>query len=85
MRITQVFRSFNDDRVISEIEIGGADHATPIPIAGDTVRWIGKDKVYAGRVKSRLISYSAPDKIGFESSNEVNITAVLSVDLEESI
>ena len=61
MKITQVFRSSKDERVISEIEIGGADQATPIHnITGDNVRWIVKDKVYAGRVKSRLISYSAP-------------------------
>jgi hypothetical protein len=29
MKITQVFRSSKDERVISEIEIGGADQATP--------------------------------------------------------
>jgi hypothetical protein len=38
MKITQVFRSSNDERLISEIEIGGADPATPIPITGDNVR-----------------------------------------------
>jgi hypothetical protein len=31
MKITQEFRSSKDERVISEIEIGGADQATPIP------------------------------------------------------
>ncbi len=80
MRVTQIFRSSNDERVISEITISEADQA-PIPVAGDNVRWIVKDKVYAGRVKSRLVSYSAPDKIGLERSDQVDITAVLTVDL----
>jgi hypothetical protein len=84
MKITQVFRSSSDERVISELTIGGADQATPIPITGDNVRWIVKDKTYAGRVKSRLVSYSAPDKIGLERSDEVDITAVLSVELVEN-
>jgi hypothetical protein len=80
MRVTQIFRSANDERVISELTISDADQA-PIPVAGDNVRWIVKDKVYAGRVKSRLVSYSAPDKIGLERSDQVDITAVLTVDL----
>jgi hypothetical protein len=84
MKITQVFRSSSDERVISELTIGGADQATPIPITGDNVRWIVKDKIYAGRVKSRLVSYSAPDKIGLERADEVDITAVLSVELVEN-
>jgi hypothetical protein len=50
MKITQVFRSSNDERLISEIEIGGADHATPIPITGDNVRWIVKGVGCEGRV-----------------------------------
>jgi hypothetical protein len=82
MKITQVFRSSNDERVISQLEIGGADQTTPIPVAGDNVRWIVKDKVYAGRVKSRLISYSAPNEAGLGRSDDVDITTVLSVDLE---
>jgi hypothetical protein len=81
MKLTQVFRSSADNHVISEIEIGGADPATPVPVAGDDVRWVVKDKVYTGRVKSRLISYSSPDKIGLDRSNEVDVTAVLSVEL----
>jgi hypothetical protein len=80
MRVTQIFRSAEDERVISELTISDADQA-PIPVAGDNVRWIVKDKVYAGRVKSRLVSYSAPDKIGLERSDQVDITAVLTVDL----
>ena len=80
MKVTQIFRSSNDERVISELTIGEADQA-PIPVAGDNVRWIVKDKVYAGRVKSRLVSYSAPDNIGLERSDEVDITAVLTVEL----
>jgi hypothetical protein len=81
MTITQVFKSASDERVISEFEIGGADQATPVPLVGDNVRWIAKDKAYAGRVKSRLISYSAPDKIGLDRSDVINITVELSVDL----
>ena len=84
MKITQVFQSSNNERVISEITLGGADQTTPIPITGDNVRWIVKDKVYSGRVKSRLVSYSAPDKIGLERSDDMDITAVLSVELLES-
>jgi hypothetical protein len=80
MRVTQIFRSSDDERVISELTISDADQA-PIPVAGDNVRWIVKDKVYAGRVKSRLVSYSAPDKIGLERSDQVDITAVLTVEL----
>lgn len=81
MKITQVFRSSPDNQVISDIEIGGADTATPIPATGDNVRWVVKDKVYAGRVKSRLISYSAPDKVGLDRLNEVDITVELGVEL----
>jgi hypothetical protein len=84
MKITQVFRSSSDELVISELTIGGTDQATPIPITGDNVRWIVKDKLCAGRVKSRLVSYSAPDKIGLERSDKVDITAVLSVELVEN-
>ena len=80
MRVTQIFRSSDDERVISELTISDADQA-PIPVPGDNVRWIVKDKVYAGRVKSRLVSYSAPDKIGLERSDQVDITAVLTVEL----
>ena len=80
MRVTQIFRSSDDERVISDLTISDADQA-PIPVAGDNVRWIVKDKVYAGRVKSRLVSYSAPDKIGLERSDQVDITAVLTVEL----
>lgn len=82
MKITQVFKSAHDGQVIGEINVGGFDQA--IPITGDNVRWIVKDKVYAGRVKSRLISYSAPDRIGLERSDEVDITAELSVELVAS-
>jgi hypothetical protein len=74
MKITQVFRSSEDDRVISEGEIGGADATTPVPITGDKVHWIVRDQVYTGVVKSRLISYSAPDKIGLERSDDIDIT-----------
>jgi hypothetical protein len=48
IKVTQVFRSSKDERVISETEIGGADATTPIPITGDKVRWIVRDKAYAG-------------------------------------
>jgi hypothetical protein len=67
-----------------EIEIGGNGQLTPIPIVGDNVRWIVKNKIYTGRVKSRLISYSAPDRIGLDTSHEVDTTAELSVELVES-
>lgn len=80
MKVTQIFRSSKDDRVISEIAIGAADQA-PIPLVGDNVSWIVKGQVYAGRVESRLISYSAPDNIGLERSDEVDVTAELTVDL----
>lgn len=80
MRITQVFASADNEQVISEMEIS-PDQATPFPVAGDHVRWVLKGKVYEGRVKSRLISYSAPDNIGLENENEVNIRAVLRVEL----
>ncbi len=81
MKITQVFRSAGDDRLISEIELGGANPATPIPIPGDDIRWVVDDKVYEGRVKSRLISYSPPDKVELERLNAVDITAVLRIEL----
>jgi hypothetical protein len=80
VRITQVFASADNEQVISEIEIA-PDEATPVPVAGDNVRWVVKGKVYEGRVKSRLISYSAPDNIGLDTANEVNIKAVLRVEL----
>ena len=80
MGITQVFTSADDEKVIGEIEIG-ADNAAAIPIVGDNIKWVLKDKVYAGRVKSRLISYSAPDHIAVGTAHEVDIRAVLSVEL----
>lgn len=84
MKITQVFKSLTDHRVISVMEIGGADSVTPLPVAGDDVQWVTENTTYAGRVKTRLISYSAPDRIGLERSNDIDITAVLMIQLESS-
>jgi len=83
MKITQVFRSADDGRLISEIEIG-ASQATPIPVTGDDVSWVVNDQSYRGRVRSRLISYSAPDKVELERLNAVDITAELRVELIKS-
>jgi hypothetical protein len=47
MRITQVFASADDERVISELEIS-PDHATSVPVAGDRVRWVVNDRIYTG-------------------------------------
>lgn len=82
MKITQVFKSLTDHRVISVMEIGEAGSATPVPVAGDDVQWVVENKTYAGRVKTRLISYSAPDRIGLERSDEIDMTAVLVIQLE---
>jgi hypothetical protein len=81
MRITQAFASADDERVISELEIS-PDQATSVPVAGDRVRWVVNDRIYTGRVKSRLISYSPSNHIGLESAKEVDMRAVLSVQLE---
>ncbi len=81
MKITQVFRSSSDGRLINEIELGGTGQAATIPITGDNVRWIVGDKVYTGRIKSRLISFSAADKVGMERFDQVEITAELTVEL----
>lgn len=81
MRITQVFASADNEQVISELEIS-PDQATSVPVVGDHVRWTANDKVYTGRVKSRLISYSEPNNIGLDSAREVNMQAVLSVQLD---
>ena len=62
MKVARYFDRHKDEQVISELTIGEADQA-PIPVAGDNVRWIVKDKVYSGRVESRLVSYSAPTKL----------------------
>lgn len=78
MRITQVFASADDERVISELEIS-PDQATSVPVEGDRVRWVVNNRVYTGRVTSRLISYSPPNNIELESAKKVNIRAVLSV------
>jgi hypothetical protein len=80
MRITQVFKSSTDGQEISEIEIGGSEQATPVPMVGDQVRWVSRDQVHAGRVISRLIAYSAPDKIGLDRSDEVDMKVVLNVE-----
>jgi hypothetical protein len=84
MKVTQIFKSARDEQIIGEIEIGDGGGLNPIPIAGDNVRWIYKDITYTGRVKSRLISYSAPDRIGLDRSDEVDVIAALSVELAES-
>jgi hypothetical protein len=81
MRITQVFTSASDERVISELEIS-PDQAISVPVTGDQVSWVVNNKVYTGRVKARLISYSPPNNIGFYSANEVNMRAVLSMQLD---
>jgi hypothetical protein len=81
MRITQVFASASDERVISELDIS-PDQAISMPVTGDEVRWVVNDKVYTGRVKSRLIYYSPPTNIGLDSANEVNMRAVLRVQLD---
>ena len=81
MRITQVFASASDERVISELEIS-PDQAISVPVPGDHVRWVVEDTVYTGCVKSRLISYSAPNNVGLDSAKEVNMRAVLSVQLD---
>ena len=83
MDIKQVFRSAKDDQPISEINLGEAGPATPIPNTGDDVRWVANGKHYAGRVKSRLISYSGP-KMALGRTDDVDITAVLVVDLAGS-
>jgi len=84
MKVTQVFRSSEDERVISETKIGGADAITPIPITGDKDRWIVSSKAYAGVVRASLISHSAPDKIGLERSDEIEITISLDIELSET-
>jgi hypothetical protein len=56
MKVTQVFRSSKDERVISETEIRGAGATTPIPITGDEVRWIVRDKAYAGVVNGSFLT-----------------------------
>jgi hypothetical protein len=84
MRITQVFASADDERVISELEIS-PDQATSVPVEGDRVRWVVNDRVYTERVKSRLISYSPPNNMGVESAKEVNMRAVLSVQLDNQM
>jgi hypothetical protein len=58
------------------------DQATSIPVAGDYVQWEVNDKVYGGSVKSRLITYSAPNNISLDRADEVNMRAVLSVELK---
>jgi hypothetical protein len=83
VKITQVFKSSSDDVELNRIEIGEADQAAPIPVGGDNVRWFVKDKVYSGRVRSRLISYSAPNNIGLDRSDEVEVTVELSVEVVE--
>ena len=80
MKITQVFKSSSDGQEIGEIEIGGSDQATPLPAVGDQVRWVSRDKVHAGRVISRLIAYSAADKIGLDRSDVIDMTVVLNVE-----
>jgi hypothetical protein len=58
MRITQVFASADDERVISELEIS-PDQATSVPVAGDRVRWVVNDRIYTGRVKSSHLQIAA--------------------------
>jgi len=81
MRILQVFRSDTDNHVISELEVGGASPTTPIPVVGDQVRWFAQENIYSGKVKSRLISYSRAEKIGFDRADDIDVTAELTVEL----
>jgi hypothetical protein len=83
MKITQAFLSADDEHLISEIELG-ASQATPIPVTGDDVSWVADGNAYKGRVKSRLISYSSPDRVELERLDAVDISAVLRVELINS-
>jgi hypothetical protein len=81
MKVTQIFRSSKDERVISELTIGEADQA-PIPVAGDNVRWIVK-KIKCIPVASNPGSFptALPTKLASKDRDEVDITAVLTVEL----
>jgi hypothetical protein len=81
MKITQIFRSSRGQRLISQIELIGPGAAIVIPCVGDNLSWVVEGKTYEGTVKSRLVSYSAPDKIGLERSDETDITVALSVEM----
>ena len=80
MKIVQVFKSAQDEQTISEIEI--AEAANVAPLVGDSVHWIANGKVYAGRVISRLISYSPQVSVARE--DDFDVTAILTVDLSNS-
>ena len=69
-----------DQYADSQFNLGEAGPATPIPNTGDDVRWVANGKHYAGRVKSRLISYSGP-KMSVGRTDDFDITAVLVVEL----
>jgi hypothetical protein len=76
-----IFKSSKDDHVISEVEVGEIDAA--MPVAGDEVRWQVDGTLYCGRVNSRLINYSAPNTASLERSLDIDITAVLNVELDQ--
>lgn len=82
MNIRQVFRSINNEQTISEFEIGGANPAAPIPVAGDTVHWIVNAKAYKARVHSRLISYGAKE-MSLGRDDDFDITVTLTVDIDD--
>ena len=63
------------------MSLGGNGHAATIPISGGNGRWIVNAEAYKEGIKSRLISYSAADKVVLESFDQVYITPERGVEL----
>jgi hypothetical protein len=82
MKITQTFRSADDELDISTMEINGSS-STPIRAVGDHVEWIDKDHTYFGSVSSRLISYGTPESsVGRDDDFDIHV--ILNVEVEEN-
>ena len=79
MKITQVFKSASDAHTIGNIKATGSQ--TLIPIPGDVVSWVVDGKTVTGRVKSRVLSYSAPE-MAVARDDDFEVTATFTVEME---
>ncbi len=80
MTITLLFHSDDNGQHYGSLVIPSAASGAAMPTVGDTVTWTAEGNVYTGVVKSRLLTYSAP-QVSVGRDDEVDMTATLRIAL----
>ncbi len=78
MTITLVFQSNQGGESLGSLVIPSASSGAPIPSVGDNVTWTAGGNVFSGLVKSRLLSYTAP-QLSVGRDDEVDLVATLAI------